>query len=143
MNDSASIPIDSNSTDHERREHAAAERDQHVVDEELAGEADEVHAARDLAPAAARVRDPHDQPERDRQVQRRQRLGGALRLERIDVGEDGGGHERHRQPTERAGVEPSFPGEVAGQQGQDEEAEVAGVELGVLVQLAARRAPAP
>ena len=120
---------------HERREDAAAERDQHVVDEELPGEADEVHAALDLAPAAAGVRDPHDQPERDRQVQRRQRLGGALRLERIDVGEDGGRDERRRQPTDRAGIQPSFPREVAGQQGQDEETQVAGVELGVLVQL--------
>jgi hypothetical protein len=49
-------------------EHAAAERDQDVVDEQLAREADEVHAALDLAPAAARVRDTDDQPESDRQV---------------------------------------------------------------------------
>ena len=79
---------------HERREDAAAEGDQHVVDEELAREADEVHAALDLAPAAAGVRDAHDEPERDRQVQRRERLGGALRLERIDVGEHGRRDER-------------------------------------------------
>ena len=57
------------------------------------------------------------------------------RLERIDVGEDGGRDERRSQPTERAGVQPTSPGEVAGQQGQDEETQVAGVELAVLVQL--------
>ena len=34
---------------------------------------------RHLAPAAAGVRDAHDQPERDRQVQRRERLGVAAR----------------------------------------------------------------
>ena len=101
---------------HERREDPAAEGDQHVVDEELAREADEVHAARDLAPAAAGVRDTHDEPERDRQVQRGERLGGAVRLERIDVGEDGRRDERQRQPAERAAVERSLPREVAGQQ---------------------------
>ena len=70
-------------------------------------------------------------------MQRRERLGGAVRLERIDVGEDGRRDERHRKPTESAGVQPSLPREVAGQQGQDEETQVAGVETAVLVQLQA------
>ena len=129
---------------HERREDTAAEGDQHVVDEELAREADEVHAARHLAPAAAGVGDAHHQPERDRQVQRRQRLGVAARDEGIDVGEDTRRDERRGQPAQRAGVEPPFPDEVAGQEGQHEETQVAGVEAGVLiVQRRSRRAPAP
>ena len=60
---------------HGRDGDAAAEGDQHVVDEQLAGEPDEVHAARHFAPPVAGVRDAHYQPERDRQVQRRKRLG--------------------------------------------------------------------
>ena len=39
------------------------------------------------------------------------------------------------QPAESAGVEPPFPDEIAGQEGQHEETQVAGVETGVLVQL--------
>ena len=79
---------------------------------------------------------PDDQPERDRQVERGERLGGALRLERIDVGEDGRRDERQPPASASvAGVEPPLPGEVAGQQRQHEEAQVAGVEPGVLVEV--------
>ena len=106
----------------------------HVVDEQLAREPDEVHAARDLAPAATGIRDTHHQPERDRQVQRRQHLGVAVRGEGIDVGEDSRRDERHGQPAQRAGVEPPFPGEIPGQERQHEEAQIAGVEAFVLVQ---------
>src|SRR3712207_8100348 len=53
----------------------------------ISREPNEVHAAAHLAPPAARVRDAHYQPERDRQVQRRKRLGVAARGEWIAVGE--------------------------------------------------------
>src|SRR5215203_5490687 len=122
---------------HGRHEDGAAEGDQDVVDEELAREPDEVHAAPNLAPPAARVRDAHYQPERDRQVQRRERLGVAFRGEAIDVGEYARRDERDGQPAESLGVEPPFPDEIAGQEGQHEETQIAGVEVeaGVLVQL--------
>ena len=103
------------------REDAAAEGDQHVVDEELARESNEVHAAGHLAPAGARIRDAHREPKRHRQMQRRKRFGGAeldvaVLGERIDVGEDSPGDECRRQPAERTGVELPLPGEVAGQE---------------------------
>ncbi len=101
-NGSGSMPMASNMARRECREHAAAERDQHVVDEELAREADEVHAALDLAPAAAGVRDADDEPQRYRQVERGQHLGRAVGLERIDVGEHGGRDERRREPPDGA-----------------------------------------
>src|SRR3712207_9147630 len=71
---------------HERRENGAAEGDQDVVDEQLARESNEVHAASNLAPAAAGVPDTYHQPERDRQGQRGKRLGVAPRGEGIGVG---------------------------------------------------------
>src|SRR5215208_3908672 len=83
----------------------------------------------------ARVRDAHYQPERDRQVQRRKRLGVAARGEWIDVGEYTRRDERDGQPAESAGVESPFPDEIAGQERQHEETQIAGVEAGVLVQL--------
>ena len=91
-------------------------------------ESDEVHAARDLAPAGARVRDPHHQPECDRQVQRRKRFSGAARCEGINVGEYSRCDERHGQPAESPGAEPPLPDEVAGQERQHEETQIAGVE---------------
>src|SRR5918993_5199719 len=120
---------------HERRENGAAEGDQDVVDEQLARESNEVHAATHLAPPAARVRDAHYQPERDRQVQRRKRLGVAARGEWVDVGGYTRHDEPHGQPAQSAGVEPPFPDEIAAQEGQHEETEIASVEAGVLVQL--------
>src|SRR5215210_2485844 len=122
---------------HERREDAAAEGDQHVVDEQLAREPNEVHAAAHLAPSAARVRDAHHQPERDRQVQRREHLGVAAQVpsERVDVGDYARRDEREDQPAESAGADPPLPDEIAGQEGQHEETNVAGVEAGVLIQL--------
>ncbi len=135
MNGSGVDPDGLEHGDDERREDAATEGDQHVVDEQLPRESDEVHAALDPAPAAAGIRDAHDQPERDRQVQGRQRLGGAVRRERIDVGEHGRRDERKGQPTDGPGVQPSSPHEIAGHERQDEEAQVAGVEPGVVVQL--------
>src|SRR5215211_7040465 len=82
-----------------------------------------------------RVRDAHHQPERDRQVQRRKCFGVAVRGEWIDVGEYTRRDERDGQPAESAGVEPPLPDEIAGQEGQHEETNIAGVEAGVLVQL--------
>ncbi len=68
-------------------------------------------------------------------MQRHERLGGAAGHERIDVGEDGRRRERHRQPPQRAGIEPPFPGEVADQDRKYEKAHIAGVKTGVLIQL--------
>ena len=48
-------------------EHAAAERDQHVVDEPFAREADEVHAPLVRSERAAHVRVGDHEPEQDRQ----------------------------------------------------------------------------
>ena len=89
-----------------------------------------------LAPPAACVRDANYQPERDRQVQRRKCLGVAARGEWIDVGEYTRRDERHGQPADSAGVKPPLPDEIAGQEGQHEETQIAGVEVeaGVLVQ---------
>src|SRR3712207_7838186 len=101
----------------------------------ISREPNEVHAPPHLAPPAARVRDAHHQPERDRQVQRRKRLGVAARGEWIDVGEHTRRDERGGQPAEGAGVEPPLPGEIAGQEGQHEETKIAGVEAGVRVRL--------
>src|SRR5215211_4036601 len=120
---------------HGRHEDAAAEGDQHEVDEQLARESDEVHAARHFAPPAARVRDAHYQPERDRQVQRRERLAVAVRGEWIDVGEYTRRDERDGQPAQSACAEPPLPDEIAGQEGQHEETQITGVEAGILVQL--------
>ena len=120
---------------HERHEHAAAEGDQDVVDEQLARESNEVHAARDLVPTAAGVGDPHDQPERDRQVQRREHFGAASRLEGIDIGEHTRREKRPGEPADGAGGEPPLPDEVAGQQWQHEEARIPGVEAPGLVHL--------
>ena len=52
----------------ERQEHAAAERDQHVVDDPLAGEADEVHPPLVRPHDAAHVRVGDHEPQGDGQV---------------------------------------------------------------------------
>jgi hypothetical protein len=76
----------------------------------------------------------HHQPERDRQVHRRKLCGVAARGEGIDVGEYTSRDERHGQPADSAGVELPFPDEIAGQEGEHEETQIAGVEASVLVQ---------
>ena len=62
-------------------------------------------------------------------MQRRQRQRMAFRREGRGVDEDGGGGERQRQPDADGPVDPAFPGEVARQERQHEEAEVGEVEL--------------
>src|SRR5215204_46831 len=61
----------------------AAQRDQCVVDEQLAGEANEVHATGGLPPPSSRVGNSHRQPQSDRQVQGREHLRVTAALERI------------------------------------------------------------
>ena len=56
-------------------EHPAPERDQHVVDEPLAREADEVHAPLVRAERAAHVRVGDGEPQHDGQMERDERLG--------------------------------------------------------------------
>ena len=109
-------------------EHAAAERDEHVVDEQLAGEPHEVHAPAAGEPAAPDVGDADDEPQGDRQMQRGQHLGIAACREREDIGENGRGREGQRQPHAGHDVEPALPGEVAREQRQHEQAGVASVE---------------
>ena len=122
------LEIDPDRPEHpgrEPEENPAAQRNQRIVDEQLAGEADEVHAPGGLPPAPARVCDPHKQPQRDRQVQRRQHLRVGCRLEGIDIREEGRGCESARQPHPGTLGKPPLPDEVAGEEGKDEEAEVA------------------
>jgi hypothetical protein len=62
-------------------------------------------SSHDLTPAAARVGDTHYQPERNRQVQRRKRLGEAAHRERIGIGEYNRRDKCYGQSAESAGVE--------------------------------------
>ena len=61
-------------------EHAAPERDQHVVDEPFAREADEVHAPLVRSDRAAHVRVGDDEPQHDGQMERDEGLGGRVRV---------------------------------------------------------------
>ena len=106
---------------------AAAESDQGVVDEPLAGEADEIHAPVVVPPAAAGVGEADGQPQSDRQVQGCQHPCAAFGS-KGDVDDDGGGDERHASQKQARPIEIALPREVAGQKRQHEEAEVAPVE---------------
>jgi hypothetical protein len=117
----------------EPREHAAAEGDEHVVDEQLPREAYEVHAAGAVEPLAAQVGDADDQPQRDREVQRTQQLGVAQLLmrsagEREGIDDGGGGEEGDGQPDPAARRHPSLPEEIPREERQHEETGVAQVE---------------
>ncbi len=68
-------------------------------------------------------------------MQRRERLRDAVGAEGIRVGEDGRDREGRRQRADELRVQPPLPGEVAGQEGEHEEAHVAGVEPTVRVQV--------
>ena len=83
------LGVDADSIEHQHREHdedSAAQGEQDVVDEQLAGEADEVHPRVAAEPFAGRIADADDQPERDRQVKRREHSGVVARSERVDIG---------------------------------------------------------
>ena len=99
-----------------------------VVDEPLAREADEVHPPAGVAPAAAAIGVAHGQPQRDRQVEGRQDLGVPAGLERQHVDDHRGRGKRQEQPEAAGPPEDAFPREVASQQRQREEAQVAHVE---------------
>ena len=69
-------------------------------------------------------------------MQRREYLGvGAVAavLERVGVDDGRGHHERHSQYDQALRVQPALPREVSGQEGQHQQAEIAGVELAVVV----------
>ena len=68
-------------------------------------------------------------------MQRREDFGGAFGGEGIDVGDEGRPDECDRNPADCAAGELPLPGEVAGQDRQHEEAEVAGEAAAVLVQV--------
>ncbi len=72
---------------HQRKtgEDAPAERDEHIVDDQLAREPHEIHAPLGGEPAASDVREADGQPEGDWQVQSRQQLSVAARAEGVDV----------------------------------------------------------
>ena len=131
------LGVDVDRGEHHQREtdeHAAANRDEHVVNEQLAREAHEVHPPGARPPAPSNVRDPDDQPQRNRQVQDHQQSGIAAAGEWVRVGHDGCHGERHGQPCGSRQVERPLPGEVAREQRQHEEGRVAGVEhIGLVV----------
>ena len=93
---------------HDRKagEDAPAERDEHVVDRQLAREPDEVHAPTIVEPAASDIREADGQPQGDWQVQNGQHLSVAAlgrvvddsSLPRVDVGEHSPGREGQREP---------------------------------------------
>ncbi len=86
-------------------------------------------------PAAAGIGDAHCQPECDGQVEHREDFGRALGGEGVDVCEEGGGDERHRDPAKGAAAELPLPGEVAGEDWQHKEADVPGEAAAVAVQI--------
>ena len=119
-------------------QHSAAERDQTEVDDPLAGEAHEVHALGVGPPVAAGVSQPDGQPQQDGQVQRGQHL--CVRrvppaVERVDVDDHRGCGERPGQQAQHEPAEPALPGEVAGQEREHQQADVAGVELAVVLEM--------
>ena len=115
---------------HERKagEDAPAERDEHVVDGQLAREPHEVHAPTVGEPAASDIREADGQPQGDWQVQNGQHLSVAARGEGEDVGEHSPGREGQREPEAADNVRPALPHEVDGEQREDEQAGVPEVE---------------
>ena len=83
-------------------EHPATERDQHVVDEPLAREADEVHAPLVRPDGAAHVRVGDREPEDDGQVDGDEDLGGRVRIEGVEVDHERSERERRRRPAPTA-----------------------------------------
>ena len=115
---------------HERKagEDAPAERDEHVVDRQLAREPDEVHASPVSEPAASDVGDTDGQPQRDWQMQNGQHFSVAARPEWEHVGEKCPGREEQREPEAACKARLALPHEVDGEQREDEQAGVPGVE---------------
>ena len=100
-----------------RGDDAPAERDEHVVDGQLAREPHEVHAPAVGEPAASDIREADGQPQGDGQVQSGQHLGVAARwascrrrrsVEREDVGEHSPGREGQREPEAAQRIHPRF-----------------------------------
>ena len=105
-------------------EHPAPERDQHVVDEPFAREADEVHAPLVRSDRTTHVRVGDHEPEHDGQMERDEDLGVGVRTVRIEVDHERGEHERHRRQHPLPSVELPSAGEVRGEERQHEQAEV-------------------
>ena len=119
-------------------EHAAPERDQHVVDEPFAREADEVHAPLVRSDRATHVRVGDHEPQHDGQMERDEDLGVRVRIVRIEVDHERGEHERHRRQHPLPNVELPSAGEVRGEERQHEQAEVPREPGGFLVVREAR-----
>ena len=117
--------------EHHRRkadEDAPAERDEHVVDGQLAREPHEVHPPLIGEPSALHVREADSQPQGDWQVQSGQLFCVAARVEGKDVGENSPGREGQREPEAACNTRLTLPHEVDRKQRQDEQAGVAEVE---------------
>ena len=117
-------------------EDAAAERDEHVVDRQLAREPDEVHAPAIIEPAASDIREADGQPQGDWQVQNGQHLGVAAPGRVVD---DTVAHGKTLAKTAPAAkgsasqspldrIPPALPHEVDGEQRENEQRRVAEVE---------------
>ena len=100
---------------------AATERDQHVVDEPFAREADEVHAPLVRSDRAAHVRVGDREPEHDGQMERDENLGVRVRIPRVEVDHERSEHERRRRQHPAPGVELPSAGEVRGEKRQHEQ----------------------
>ena len=119
--------VDPDRLEDQRREpeqHATAERNEHVVDDPLAGEADEVHPPLVRAERAAHVREGDREPEHDGQMGRDEDLGGRVRVVRVEVGHERDEHERRGRQHPSPGVEPAPAGEVPGEDRQHEQRDV-------------------
>ena len=93
----------------EQEQHPAAERDEHVVDEQLAREPDEIHAGGAVPPVPRGVGDTDDQPQRDRKMEREEGFGVTALCEGIDVRDHGGHPVCFLHPQLGHAVEPGLP----------------------------------
>ena len=103
-------------------QHAAPERDQDVVDEPLAREADEVHPPLVRSHGAAHVRIGGHEPQHDGEMERDKDFGRRVLAPRIQVDHERSERERCRRQRPSSRVEPAAVGEVRGQERQHEEA---------------------
>lgn len=106
-------------------QHATAERDEHVVDDPLAGEADEVHAPLVRSDRAAHVRVGDREPQHDGQMERDEDLGGRARTVRVEVDHERKKRERRGRQHPSPDVELPSLGEVTSEERQHKQADVA------------------
>ena len=103
----------------------AAQRQQRVVDRELAGKPDEIHAPLIGPPPPSDIGHSGQHPQDDRSVQGGEHPGGAAWGERVEVEHDRQGGKRDDQCRRHGSGEAPLPREVRGQEREDEQAQVA------------------